>query len=98
MKNRSTQEIKLLVSFMKEGDRVIAYSPALDLSTHGRTLSEAQKNFQEAFDLWMESCIEMGTLDAALKSLGWTTKDHSHPRFIPPRLIKTAEESFCIPA
>ena len=41
---------KLNVSVIKEGDRFIAYSPALDLSTSGKSLEEATLIFFEELD------------------------------------------------
>lgn len=46
-------------------------SPLLDMSTQGRTLAEAIKNLVEAPQLFIVSCFERGTLDQALKELGF---------------------------
>jgi len=62
---------KIPVCFLKEKNSFVAYSPAVDLSTCGRTLEEAKKNFVEAFDLFIEECIDMGTLGEVLESCGW---------------------------
>ena len=42
----------LTVNFLREGKRFIAYSPALDLSTSGKTYEEARQRFQEAAQLF----------------------------------------------
>jgi predicted RNase H-like HicB family nuclease len=55
----------------REGDWYIAHCPPLDLSTQGRTISEAKKNLIEASELFLVSCLERGTLDQALKELGF---------------------------
>ena len=65
------QQSRLTVLFIKEGDAFVTYSPALDLSSSGATVEEAKKNFQEALTLFMEECINRGTLPDALASLGW---------------------------
>jgi len=56
--------------FMKEKKSFIAFSPALDLSTCGRTFEEAKTNFTEALDIFFEECIKMGTLNDVLESCG----------------------------
>lgn len=52
--------------FMKEKKSFIAFSPALDLSTCGRTFEEAKKNFAEALEIFIEECLKMGTLGKVL--------------------------------
>ena len=44
MKNIAIK-FNLPVSVLKEGKSFVAYTPALDLSTAGKTLEDAQKNF-----------------------------------------------------
>jgi hypothetical protein len=41
-------EAKIPVLFFQEGKKVVAYSPALDLSTCGNTEQQARKRFGEA--------------------------------------------------
>ena len=41
--NTKEQAIELPVTFMHEGDSVVAYTPALDLSTAGKDIAEAKK-------------------------------------------------------
>ncbi len=55
--------VSLQVSFLKEGDRYVAYSPALDLSTSGRTFNEARSHFEEASVLFLEELHKAGTTD-----------------------------------
>jgi|ERR1044072_3106554 hypothetical protein len=62
---------KLSVSFFKQDGCVIAYAPALDLSSYGSTEREAQKNFGEALDLFWSSFSDARELDQLLGSLGW---------------------------
>lgn len=59
---------------MKEGKVFIAYSPALDLSTHGKSIDEAKKNFAEALGLFLEELVEHDTLDLVLENMGWKKK------------------------
>ncbi len=55
----------------EEGRWYIAHCPPLDITTQGRTLSEAKKNLIEASELFIMSCLERGTFDQALKELGF---------------------------
>ena len=79
--------------FMKEKKSFIAFSPALDLSTCGKTFEEAKANFKEALEIFFEECANMGTLNKVLESCGWA-KDHKNG-WAPPVYI--SEERVEIP-
>lgn len=64
-------EFKISVNFLKEGEKFIAYSPVLDLSTCGDTLEQAKKRFKEATGIFFEETAKKGTLENALLNLGW---------------------------
>ncbi len=64
----------LPVIFMKEGKVFIAYTPALDLSAHGRSIDEAKKNFSEVLSLFLEELVEHDTLGRVLENMGWKKK------------------------
>jgi predicted RNase H-like HicB family nuclease len=74
----------------RSGDWWIAYCPSLDLSTQGKTQEEARKNLIEASELFLISCIERGTLELALKELGFVplsdTKMTRPPNAFPMRI------------
>ena len=55
----------------RDGDWYVAHCPPLDLTTQGRTLAEAKANLTEASELFIVSCLERGTLDQAMKELGF---------------------------
>ncbi|MBL6938271.1 MAG: hypothetical protein ISR49_10615 [Alphaproteobacteria bacterium] len=63
-------DIDLPVAFIQEGDQVIAYTPALDISTFGRTEDEAKARFGELVQIFMKDLIESDTVDAVLSELG----------------------------
>lgn len=67
--------VGLNVSIFKEGKMFVAFAPALDLSTSGKTVEEAQKNFSEAVEIFFEETERKGTTNDALLSLGWEQKD-----------------------
>ncbi len=59
------------VIFFKEGSKVIAYSPAIDLSTCGDTEEQASKRFSEASAIFFNEIMKMGTIDDVLVECGW---------------------------
>jgi len=64
-------EFKLPVSFLREGKKYVAYTPALDLSTSGRTYEEAKRRFSEIVNIFFEELVKKGTLEEVLRDLGW---------------------------
>lgn len=68
-------EIELPVAFIEEGDTVIAYTPALDLSTSGSSRTEALKMFSEVVRIFFDDLMENNTADEVLPALGWTKAD-----------------------
>ena len=46
-------QVKLSVEFIKQENRYIAYSPALDLATSGKSLAEVKRRFAEVAELFM---------------------------------------------
>jgi len=82
MKVTVQAEFKLFGVVKRQGDWYIAHCPPLDITTQGRTLAEAKKNLVEASELFIVSCLERGTLDQALKELGFKPLK-AKPRTIP---------------
>ena len=87
-------QTKLSINFLREGKRFIAYSPALDLSTSGKTYKEAKRRFQEAAQLFFEETMKKGVLKEVLRDLGWQFKN-SEP--LPPVSVGNEIQSFKIP-
>jgi len=83
----------LPVSFLRESDQFVAYTPALDLSTSGVTLEEAQKNFTEAVGIFFDEIAEMGTFEDVLLDLGWKKQDQE---FTPPVIVSQGMESVTV--
>ena len=61
----------LQVAIFKERRHYVAYAPSLDMAAQGSTISSAQKNFQEVFEIYLEETLEQGTLIKDLKKHGW---------------------------
>jgi predicted RNase H-like HicB family nuclease len=64
-------EFGMPIILKKEGKTHIAYSPMLDLCSHGKTQQQAEKHFREAVELFFEEIILKGTADEVLRDLGW---------------------------
>lgn len=79
---------------MKEAKTFVAYSPALDLSTVGKTSEEAMARFQEAANIFFEEIIEKGTVGEALGDLGWRKINRE---YFPPLIVSHQTENFSIP-
>lgn len=65
-------QLQLFGVIRKENGWYIAHCPPLDITTQGKTESEAKKNLAEASELFVISCFERGTFEQALRELGWT--------------------------
>lgn len=84
----------LPVSVLREGKSFVVYTPALDLSTYGKTFDEAQKRFNEVVEIFFEELIEKGTVNDVLSGLGWQREQKS---WIPPVVIANETRDFQIP-
>lgn len=77
-------QIKLTIQVLKQANRYIAYSSALDLSTSGRSETEAKKRFSEAAALFIEELDMAGTLRDILLELGWK---QAQKQWSPPKIV-----------
>jgi predicted RNase H-like HicB family nuclease len=83
-------EVNLPVSILKEGKRFIAYTPALDLSTSGKSYKEVRARFNEIVEIFFEEIISKGTVDEVLTNLGW---EKVRAKWIPPVVISQESQS-----
>ncbi len=60
---------KIPVSIFKEGDMFVAYTPALDLSTSGKTFIQVRERFTETISIFFEEIEKMGTMEAILEKI-----------------------------
>lgn len=63
--------IQLNMEVWLEGDMYIAYIPQLDLSSCGKTVSEAKNNLKEAAELFFEETDRLGTTKQILEESGF---------------------------
>lgn len=88
-------KINLPVSILREGKRFVAYTPALDLSTSGRSYKEVKKRFNEVVEIFFEETIKKGTLEEALRDLGWR---RIQAKWTPPVVISQESQTIRVPA
>ncbi|HOQ15669.1 MAG TPA: type II toxin-antitoxin system HicB family antitoxin [Candidatus Paceibacterota bacterium] len=69
--NKVALKFQIPVSILKEDKKYVAYTPALDLSTSGKSYQEVKKRFSEIVNIFFEELIEKGTLEEVLQNLGW---------------------------
>lgn len=62
---------KIPIIIFKEEDQYISDCPFLKVASCGDTLKQAKENIIEAINLYIESCLEAGTLEEALVENGW---------------------------
>lgn len=76
--------INLTIDIIKQADRYVAYSPALDLSTSGSSEAKVKKRFDEAAMLFIEELEKAGTLRDVLRELGWR---RAQKQWSPPEIV-----------
>ena len=78
------QEIPYTVHTFREGPTYVAYVPELDISSCGATNDEARRHIREAVQAFVETSVEMGTLDEILQESGYTRSGNAWeaPEFV----------------
>lgn len=92
-------QANLSVAISKQGKRFVAYSPALDISTSGKSESEVKRRFTEIVGIFFEELEETGTTEDVLQELGWTKRGNARSLsgWKPP-VVKTEDMRVRIPA
>jgi hypothetical protein len=85
------------VLFFKEGNKIVAYSPALDISSCGDTEEHARARFAEAASIFLDELQQMGTLAEVLEECGWCRVSPKHA-WVPPVYGQIKNEPIKIPA
>ncbi len=85
---------KLPVNIIKQGKSFVAYSPALDISTVGKSIKDAQIKFSELSSLFFEELIKKGTLSEVLTELGWKKVQKS---WNPPKIVSNLSIGIILP-
>jgi len=77
-----TYKVTIPVLIGRDDGTIVAYTPALNVGSCGRTQHEAMKRLGNAISLFFSELTEMRTLDKALRELGWRKAEL---RFVVPR-------------
>lgn len=91
------QKVVLNVVFYREGDKFIAFSPALNLSTCGNTQEQAKRRFEEMLKIFLEEVEQMGTLEDVLLECGWKKVGRPHKYWQPPIFVGQTQKEVRLP-
>jgi predicted RNase H-like HicB family nuclease len=69
LNNKLTYKLPVIIT--KQNRRFVAYTPALDISTSGKTEKEVKERFVEMVNLFLEEIIQANTINDILTELGW---------------------------
>lgn len=92
---RNIFSFNLPVVITKQNKRFVAYTPALDISTSGKTPKQAKEKFVELVSLFFEEIVEAGTANDVLSELGWKKKQS---KWMPPQVISSQSMGLKIPS
>ncbi len=81
----------LPVVITKQNKRYVAYTPALDISTSGKSEKDVKAKFAELANIFLEEIHEAGTVKEVLTELGWKKIEK---RWTPPQVISTKSVDF----
>jgi len=87
-------DFSLPVMIFKQGRRFVGYTPALDISTSGKTEKEVKARFVDLATLFFEEIEAAGTTNAVLSELGWKKVQK---KWMPPRVVSSQSVAFCAP-
>jgi predicted RNase H-like HicB family nuclease len=82
-------EARLTINVTQQGNRFVVYCPALDLTTSGKTETEAKHQFESLLPLFIEELEEAGTTGEVLSELGWK-KSETDTQWNPPKMYSEA--------
>lgn len=85
----------LPVLITKQGKRFVAYTPALDISTSGKSEKDVKSKFEEMTNIFLEEIHEAGTEKEVLQELGWRKIEK---KWTPPEVISTRSVNVRTPA
>lgn len=92
LKNKLFFNLPVLIT--KQNKRFVAYTPALDISTSGKSEKDAKEKFVELAGLFLEEIIEAGTADDVLSELGWKKVQRI---WTPPKIVSSSPIGLKIP-
>ncbi len=84
----------LPVVITKQNKRFVAYTPALDISTSGKSVKEAKERFIELANIFLEEIVTAGTANSILSELGW---NKVQKKWSPPKVVSSQSIGLQIP-
>ena len=85
----------LPVLITKQNRRFVAYTPALDISTSGKSENDVKKRFVELVNIFIEEIITAGTVNDILVELGWSKVQK---KWTPPQVVSSQSIDLRVPA
>lgn len=79
--------VECRVEYFQEGQKVVALCPDLNLSSFGDTQEQARARFEEALQLFLTGCEELGSLEEVLGESGFAEVPGEPERWVPRRLV-----------
>lgn len=92
LKNKLSFNLPVMIT--KQGKRFVAYTPALDISTSGKSEKDVKARFAELANLFLEEILEAKTADDVLSELGWTKVQKN---WTPPKVISSGMVGLNVP-
>ena len=80
-------KIKFTTQIWREGALYVSYTPELDISSCGKTISEAKKNLLEAVEGFLEVAEEKGSLQDILAEAGFVKQGDELKKEVPEILV-----------
>jgi len=84
-KDNKNFSIEVEIIILKEGKYFVAYCPALELSSYGKSQSKALSAFEENLGIFLEETLKKQTLEKVLLGLGWILQQKPKANYQPPR-------------
>lgn len=85
-KSKDSIKLQLDVLIIKEEDYIVAYCPALELSSYGKSQSEAKAAFEIEIKIFIDETSKNGNLEKYLLKQGWTLQQIPELDYQPPRI------------
>ncbi|RZK20309.1 MAG: hypothetical protein EOO56_12865 [Hymenobacter sp.] len=76
--------LEVQVFLVPEGKQIVAYCPALELSTYGDSQEDAKGAFSEVLASFIQDTQAKGTLEKVLLELGWKLQQKPVVNYEPP--------------
>lgn len=84
----------LPVIITKQNKCFVAYTPALDIATSGKSIKDVKNRFVELAEVFIEEIVEARTVNEVLSELGWKRVQKV---WTPPKIISSQSVGLQIP-